>query len=103
MGGLGPLDWPTTLGKMAGDLDAMLDGVRRHEATYATLLRAGGGGRDGAAADILRQPPAGELRMVAAARAELEAADVASAPVEVALRGWLNSYGEWAERTGVVS
>ncbi len=101
MGGLGAHDWPATLGKMAGELDAMLDGVRRHEATYAALLRPAGGGRDGTAADILRQPPAGELRMVVAARAEVEAADVVSAPEEVALRRWLASYREWAERTGV--
>ena len=100
MGGLGPLDWPTTLGKMEGELDARLDGVRRHEATYAALLRPAGGGRDGAAAAILRQPPAGELRMVAAARAEVEAADVVSAPEEVALRRWLAAYREWAEKLG---
>lgn len=103
MGELGPPDWPTSLGNMAGDLDARLERLTRHEATYATILRGGGGGRDGAAAEVLRQPPAGELRMVVAARAELEAADLVSAPEEVALRRWLDSSREWAERTGVFS
>ena len=103
MGGLGPLDWPTTLGKIAGELDARLDGVRRHEATYVTLLRADGGGRDGAAAEILRRPTATESTTVVAARAEVEAADVVSAPEEVALRRWLAAYREWADRNGVAS
>ena len=103
MGGLGPLDGPTTLGNMAGELDARLDGLRRHEATYAAMLRADGGGRDGTAAEILRQPPATESTMVVAARAEVEAADVVSAPEEVTLRRWLAAYREWAERNGVAS
>ena len=103
MGGLGPLDWRQALGKMAGDLDAMLDGVLRHEATYAALLRPAGGGRDGTAAEILRQPPAAELRLMGVARAEVEAADVVSAPEEVALRRWLAASREWAERNGVES
>ena len=103
MGELGPLDWPKTLGKMAAHLDAMLDGLRRHEATYAPLLRGSPAGRDGAAAAILRQPPTAELRMVAAARAEVEASDADAAPVETAVRQWVVSYREWLGRLGAES
>ena len=103
MGGLGTLDWRQTLGKMADDLDAVLEGVGRHEATYAALLRPAGGGRDGTAAEILRQPPAAEFRLMGQARAEVEAADVVSAPEEAVLRRWLASYREWAERNGAES
>ena len=98
MGELGPPDWPKTLGKMAARLDALLDGVRRHEATDASLSSATPSGGDGGATAILRQPPAAELKLVAAARAEVEAADADSAPVDADVRQWVASYHAWAER-----
>lgn len=96
MGGLGPLDWPKTLGKMEAGLDAVRDGVRRHESTYAALLRPYADDARGTASLLLIAPAAAEAKAVEAARAEVAAADALLAREEDAVRHWLDAYQKWA-------
>lgn len=100
MGGLGPLEWPNTLGKMEAGLDAVRDGLRRHESTYAALLRPDADAARGTASLLLKAPAAGETKAVEASRAEVAAADALLAREEDAVRHWLDAYQEWAGRAG---
>lgn len=100
MGGLGPLDWPNTLGKMEAGLDAVSDGLRRHESTYAALLRPDAGDARGTASVLLKTPAAAEAKAVESSRAEVAAADAVLAREEDAVRHWLDAYQTWAERAG---
>ena len=96
MGGLGPLDWPKTLGKMEAGLDAVRDGLRRHESTYAALLRPDADDARGTAFLLLKAPAAAEGKAVEASRAEVAAADALLAREEDAARHWLDTYLKWA-------
>lgn len=100
MGGLGPLDWPKTLGKMEAGLDAVRDGLRRHESTYAALLRPDIDDARGTATLLVKAPAAAEAKAVEASRAEVAAADAVLAREEDAVRHWLDAYHKWAERAG---
>ncbi len=100
MGGLGPLDWPKTLGKMEAGLDAVRDGLRRHESTYAALLRPDADDARDTASLLLKATAAAEEKAVEASRAEVAAADAMLAREEDAVRHWLDAYQQWPERAG---
>ena len=90
MGDLGSDAGPNTLGEVAAAIDALLDGLRRHEATYA---------------DVLRETPTGEGQdSIAWSKvAEVAATDDRLARAADAVRHWLGRHRDWSSRLGGAS
>ena len=90
MGDLGSDAGPKTLGEVAAAIDALFDGLRRHEATYAVLMRETPTGQD--------RDSVGWSNVT-----EVAAADDRLARAEDAVRHWLDCYRDWSSRLGGAS